>query len=388
MNFDGFDLVVIGSGFFGTTIAERAARELGLTVAVIDKRTHFGGNSYSEINQETGIEVHPYGTHIFHTNSEEVWTYINKFTEFTDYRHRVFTVHGERVFSMPINLHTISSFFGRHFTPDEARALVAREMAADSIGEPANLEEKAIKSIGRPLYEAFIRGYTMKQWQTDPKQLPASIIGRLPVRFTFDDRYFFDRYEGMPRDGYGAIFRNMLSNPKISLMLGVDFFDIRHLIPSKTLVIYTGAIDRYYDYQFGELGWRTVDLEWEVANTPDFQGTSVMNYADADIPFTRIHEFRHLHPERPFDGQKTIIAREFSRFAKAGDEPYYPIATPQDRDLYERYVALTAQEPNVIFGGRLGTYRYLDMHQAIGAALKCFDTQVAPRFTTGKPLSI
>lgn len=388
MNFDGFDLVVIGSGFFGTTIAERAARELGLNVAVIDKRAHFGGNSYSEINQETGIEVHPYGTHIFHTNSEEVWRYINKFTEFTDYRHRVFTVHGERVFSMPINLHTISSFFGRHFTPDEARALVAREMAAETIGEPANLEEKAVKSIGRSLYEAFIRGYTMKQWQTDPKQLPASIIGRLPVRFTFDDRYFFDRFEGMPQDGYGTIFRNMLSNPKINLMLGVDFFDIRHLIPSKALVIYTGAIDRYYDYQFGELGWRTVDLEWEVANTPDFQGTSVMNYADADIPFTRIHEFRHLHPERPFDGQKTIIAREFSRFAKAGDEPYYPIATPQDRDLYERYVALTTKEPNVIFGGRLGTYRYLDMHQAIGAALKCFDTQVVPWLSTRKPLSI
>ncbi len=388
MNFDGFDLIVVGSGFFGATIAERAARELGLTVAVLDKRTHFGGNSYSEINAETGIEVHPYGTHIFHTNSEEVWTYINRFTQFSEYRHRVFTVHGGRVFSMPINLGTICSFFGQHFTPDEARALVAREMAAESIGEPANLEEKAVKSIGRSLYDAFIRGYTMKQWQTDPRQLPASIIGRLPVRFTFDDRYFADRFEGMPLGGYGAIFRNMLNQPKIQMFLGVDFFDIRDQIPAGKPIIYTGAIDRYYDYQFGELGWRTVDLEWEVAQTPDFQGTSVMNYADMDVPFTRIHEFRHLHPERPFDGDKTIIAREFSRFAGKGDEPYYPIATPADRDLYERYVALTEREPNVIFGGRLGTYRYLDMHQAIGAALKCFDTQVVPLVTAGKPLRV
>ncbi|MFV3076336.1 UDP-galactopyranose mutase [Niveispirillum fermenti] len=387
MDFDGFDLIVVGSGFFGTTIAERAARELGLKVAVLDKRTHFGGNSWSEVNAETGIEVHPYGTHIFHTNSEEVWTYLNRFTEFTDYRHRVFTVHGGRVFSMPINLGTICSFFGRHFTPDEARALVDREMGAEGIGEPANLEEKAVKSIGRPLYEAFIRGYTMKQWQTDPKLLPAAIIGRLPVRFTFEDRYFSDRFEGMPRQGYGAIFRNMLSNPNIRLFLGTDYFDVRDKVPAGALVVYTGAIDRYYDYRFGELGWRTVDLEWEVARTPDFQGTSVMNYADTDVPFTRIHEFRHLHPERPFDGDKTIIAREFSRFARNGDEPYYPIATPQDRDLYDRYVGLTAAEPDVIFGGRLGTYRYMDMHQAIGAALKCFDQQVAPRFSAGKPLS-
>lgn len=387
MDFDGFDLIVVGSGFFGTTIAERAARELGLKVAVLDKRTHFGGNSWSEVNAETGIEVHPYGTHIFHTNSEEVWTYLNRFTEFTDYRHRVFTVHGGRVFSMPINLGTICSFFGRHFTPDEARALVDREMGAERIGEPANLEEKAVKSIGRPLYEAFIRGYTMKQWQTDPKLLPAAIIGRLPVRFTFEDRYFSDRFEGMPRQGYGAIFRNMLSSPNIRMFLGTDYFDVRNKVPAGTLVLYTGAIDRYYDYRFGELGWRTVDLEWEVARTPDFQGTSVMNYADTDVPFTRIHEFRHLHPERPFDGDKTVIAREFSRFARSGDEPYYPIATPQDRDLYDRYVALTQAEPDVIFGGRLGTYRYMDMHQAIGAALKCFDQQVAPRFSAGKPLS-
>lgn len=387
MNFEGFDLVVVGSGFFGSTIAERASRELGLSVAVLDKRRHFGGNSYSEINSETGIEVHPYGTHIFHTNSEEVWTYINRFTEFTDYRHRVFTIHGERVFSMPINLNTIGTYFGRYIAPDEAKALIAAEIARENIGEPANLEEKAIKSIGRSLYEAFIRGYTMKQWQTDPTQLPASIIGRLPVRLTFDDRYFADRFEGMPRQGYGAIFNNMLKQPKIELMLGVDYFDIRHLIPAGTLVLYTGAIDRYYDYRFGELGWRTVDLEWEVAGTPDFQGTSVMNYADANVPFTRIHEFRHLHPERPFDGTKSIIAREYSRFAKAGDEPYYPIATPSDRDLYDKYVGLTQAEPDVIFGGRLGTYRYLDMHQAIGAALKCFDTQVAPRFQNGKPLS-
>jgi UDP-galactopyranose mutase len=385
MTYDNIDLVVVGAGFFGMTIAECAARELGLRVLIVERRDHIGGNAHSRVDPDTGDEVHVYGSHIFHTNSEEVWRYLHRFTGFTAYRHHVFTRHAGRVFSMPITLGTICEFFGRGFTPDEARSLLSDQARGFAATVPVNLEEKAISLIGRPLYEAFIRGYTAKQWQTDPRDLPADIITRLPVRYTFDARYFSDTHEGLPKDGYFRLFERMAAYPLIHIETNTDYFAIRDSLPAVPL-IYSGPIDRYFDFRLGYLGWRTIDFEREVAPTKDFQGTAVMNYADADVPFTRIHEFRHLHPERRNELPRTVIFREFSRRAGVGDEPYYPINTAADRRMYDGYRALAALERDVIFGGRLGSYRYLDMHQAVGAALKVFSREISPRFRDGQPI--
>lgn len=376
-----FDIIVVGAGFFGATIAERVANSLGKRVLLLDRRPHIGGNAYSEDNRETGIEVHKYGAHLFHTPNKAVWDYLNGFTAFTSYQHRVFSTHKGQVYAMPINLGTICQFFGRRMSPDEARALVAKQASEVSGRVPENLEEKAISLIGRPLYEAFIRGYTAKQWQTDPRELPESIITRLPVRYDFNSRYFNDPYEGLPVDGYTAIFHRMLANPLIEVRLGVDYFDIRADIPAGKPVVYTGPIDRYFGYRAGELKWRTIDFEEEVLPVGDFQGTAVMNYADEDIPYTRILEFRHFNPERRYQTEKTVVVKEYSRAAGRSDEPYYPVDTAEDKKTYRLYKELAAGEKDTIFGGRLGSYRYLDMHQAIGAALKSFEADVRPSLT-------
>jgi UDP-galactopyranose mutase len=371
------DLVIAGSGLFGLTVAERCARDLGLRVLVVERRDHIGGNAYSEIEPATGIEVHRYGAHLFHTSNERVWEYVNRFTAFTDYRHRVYSVFKGRVYPMPINLGTICAYFGRAMGPDEARRLIAEQAA--EVADPRNLEEKAISLIGRPLYEAFIRGYTAKQWQTDPRDLPPEIITRLPVRYTFDNRYFADRYEGLPRDGYASWLERMADHPRIEIRLGTDFFDLD--AAGSVPVVYTGPLDRYFGHREGALGWRTLDFEPEVLATGDFQGTPVMNYADEDVPYTRIHEFRHFHPERQSPPDRTVIVREYSRFAEPGDEPYYPIDTEADRVRLARYRELARAEKGVLFGGRLGTYRYLDMHMAIASALTMYDNRLRPHFT-------
>ncbi|TCQ76114.1 UDP-galactopyranose mutase [Ochrobactrum sp. BH3] len=383
MNFENYDLIIVGAGFFGATIAERAANELGRKVLILDRRNHIGGNAYSENDAQTGIEVHKYGAHLFHTPNRLVWDYLNNFTKFTDYKHRVYTSYKDQVYSMPINLGTICQFFGRRMSPLEAQQLVLEQSRELGENKPTNLEEKAISLIGRPLYEAFIRGYTAKQWQTDPRELSESIITRLPVRYNFDNRYFNDAYEGLPVDGYTAIFEKMLSNPLIHIQTGVDYFDLKDQIPAGKPVVYTGPIDKFFDYKAGELGWRTIDFEPEVLQVGDFQGTAVMNYADESVPFTRILEFRHFNPERDYQKDKTVIVREYSRFAQRGDEPYYPIDTQKDKKTYVAYKEMADAENDVIFGGRLGTYRYLDMHQAIGAALKCYETTIQPRLAVG-----
>ena len=379
-----YDAIIVGAGFYGATIAERIANESGRTVCVLERRKHIGGNSYSEKDTQTGIEYHKYGSHLFHTNSDVIWRYLHRFTRFTNYRHRVLTVHKGQVYPMPINLGTICAFFGRHMTPRQARELIQRQAAEANFANPENLEEKAVASIGRPLYEAFIRGYTKKQWQTDPRQLPASIINRLPVRFNFEPYYFQDKYEGLPTDGYTAVFRRMLHSPKIDVRLGIDFFDIRPSIRPDQLVVYSGPIDRYFNYKLGELAWRTLDFERDVVATDDYQGTAVMNFADEEVPYTRIHEFRHLHPERQYSSDCTLICREYSRSARSNDEPYYPVNTSQDRALFAAYQKLARGQSNVFFGGRLGSYQYLDMHQAIGAALSDFQKKIIPFWSRAK----
>lgn len=379
------DLVVVGSGFYGLTVAERAAETLGAQVLVLERRDHLGGNAYSYRDERTGIEVHRYGSHLFHTSNTDVWAYAHRFTKFNDYRHHVLTVHKGRVYPMPITLATLCAFFGRTLTPTEAARLVAeqvREAATEVASNQESFESRALSLIGRPLYEAFFRGYTAKQWQTDPRELPASIINRLPVRYTFDSRYFSDTWEGLPIDGYTAWLTAMADNPRIEIALSVDFEDVRGLIPRGTLVVYTGPLDRYFGYRYGRLGWRTLDLEVEVVPVADFQGTSVMNYADMDVPFTRIHEFRHLHPERTGPTDATVIMREHSRFAMGEDEPYYPIGAEEDRAKVKAYREAANAEADVIFGGRLGSYQYLDMHMAIASALTAFANQVAPRLAS------
>lgn len=379
------DLLVVGSGFFGLTIAERAA-EQGLDVLVIDRRSHIGGNAYSVAEPETGIEVHQYGAHLFHTSNEPVWDYVNRFTAFTDYRHKVYTNHRGVIYPLPVNLGTINQFFQAAHSPAEARALIAEQSAEIATGEASNLEEKGISLIGRPLYEAFIKGYTAKQWQTDPVDLPAEVISRLPVRYTYDNRYFSDTYEGLPVDGYTAWLERMADHPRIEVRLNTDFFDPtqpanKQSTVGRVPIVYTGPIDRYFDYEEGELTWRTLDFEQQVLGIGDFQGTSVMNYADADVPYTRIHEFRHFHPERKhYPDDKTVIMREFSRFATRDDEPYYPVNTPDDRARLLRYRELESGEADVFFGGRLGTYQYLDMHMAIASALTMWKNKVSERF--------
>jgi UDP-galactopyranose mutase len=384
------DLVVVGSGFFGLTIAERAATELGLKVAVLDRRSHIGGNAYSENEAQTGIEVHRYGAHLFHTSNERVWEYVNRFTQFTGYQHKVYTSHKGEVYPMPINLGTINQFFRASMSPAEAKALI-QEQAGELAGtDPQNLNDKGIQLIGRPLYEAFIKHYTGKQWQTDPKDLPAEIISRLPVRYTYDNRYFNDKYEGLPVNGYTAWIERMADNPNIDVHLNTDFFDdgefSRNAVLGQVPVIYTGAVDRYFDYSEGDLSWRTIDLEEEVLPIEDFQGTPVMNYPDEDVPYTRIHEFRHFHPERDYTKDATVIMREFSRFAEKGDEPYYPVNTAEDRAKLLAYRDLAKGEKSVLFGGRLGTYKYLDMHMAIGSALSMYDNKIKPHFSGGAKL--
>ncbi len=387
-----FDLIVVGSGFFGLTVAERAATVLGKRVLVIERRHHIGGNAYSEPDPETGIEIHKYGAHLFHTSNKRVWDYVTQFTEFTGYQHRVFAMHKGQAYQFPMGLGLVSQFFGRYFSPEEARTLIAEQASEIETKDAQNLEEKAISLIGRPLYEAFVRDYTAKQWQTDPKELPAGNITRLPVRYNFDNRYFNDTYEGLPREGYTKWLENMAASDLIEVRLNTDWFEVRAQLRAENPdapVVYTGPLDRYFDYSEGELGWRTIDFETEVLPVGDFQGTSVMNYNDADVPYTRIIEPRHFHPERDYPTEKTVIMREYSRFAQTGDEPYYPINTPEDRAKLLAYRELAKKETEtakVVFGGRLGTYQYLDMHMAIGSALSAFDNVLRPHLEDGAPL--
>ncbi|MFT5728359.1 MAG: UDP-galactopyranose mutase [Desulforhopalus sp.] len=375
MNFNNSKFLIVGAGFFGSIIAERLATLLGKQVTLIERRNHIGGNCFSTKHPETDIEYHVYGTHIFHTSNPTVWNYIKQFTEFNGYYHQVLTTYKDKVYQMPINLETINSFYGLNLKPFEVEGFLAKEIEHEGIIDPKNFEEKAISLIGRPLYEAFIKGYTLKQWQKHPKELPASILTRLPFRTNYNESYFHDKWQGIPENGYTAIFDKMLSHKDISVHLNTDFFDIRDELPEETCIIYSGPIDRFFDYKFGRLDWRTLDFVHEVMNVSDYQGTSVMNYAEETVPFTRIHEPRHLHQERSYRDDKTLIIREYSRLDD-GTEPYYPINDEKNQALLNKYQEEAKKYPNVIFSGRLGEYKYLDMHQTIENALTLFDTRL------------
>ena len=359
-----YDYVVVGSGLFGCVFAQQA-KEQGKKVLIVEQRAHIGGNCYSYDYEDSKINIHKYGTHIFHTNNTKVWKYITRFTKFNRYQHRVLTTHKEKVYSMPINLGTVNSFYGLNMKPAELPAFL--ESKRGNIKSPKNLEEKAISLIGQDLYEAFIKEYTQKQWGRDPKELPASIITRLPVRVSYNDSYFSDLYQGIPVDGYTPIFERMTDG--IPVEYGVDFLaDQSHWRSQANNVVYTGPIDRFFNYEYGRLNWRSVRFETEYHGTlDDYQGTSVMNYADMSVGFTRIHEPKHLHLEKAKRHKGTVTVREYSHVDH--NAPYYPVNAEQDRNMFKLYEDLKSQEGDVIFGGRLAEYKYYDMHHVIASAL-------------------
>jgi len=367
--------LVVGAGFFGSVIAERIANDLGEKVIVVDKRSHVGGNCYSKIDDKTGIEYHKYGTHIFHTSNEGIWKYINRFTKFNGYRHQVLAEYKNKVYQMPINLETINSFYNKNLKPFEIYDFLKSEIEEENIEYPKNLEEKAISLIGRSLYEAFIKGYTEKQWQKDPKDLPVSIINRLPFRTNYDESYFFDIWQGIPLEGYTAIFNKMLSSKNISVELNVDFFDIRGAIPSSCTVIYSGPIDRFFNYKHGKLEWRSLEFKKEWVDVEDFQGTSVLNFSEKNIPYIRIHEPRHLHTERDYGKDRTLVIKEFPKNSLDSD-PYYPIDTSRNKNLLDKYVNEKNNLQKVIIGGRLGDYKYYDIDKVIEQALDVYEKKI------------
>ncbi len=360
------NLGVVGAGFSGAVIANQLA-EQGHQVTVMDARPHVAGNCHSERDAESGVMVHVYGPHIFHTDNERVWQFINRFATFEPYVNRVKATTGGRVFSLPINLLTINQFFGKTFNPAQAAAFIAA--AGDSrIHDPQTFEEQALRFVGRELYEAFFRTYTVKQWGVAPADLPASILKRLPVRFNYDDNYFAHRYQGMPRDGYTAIVRQWLAHPNIRVQLDRSFR--RAEAGSFDHVFYSGPIDAWFDHAEGRLGYRTLDFE-PIRAEGDFQGCAVMNYCDDSVPWTRISEHKHFAPWEQHE--KTLCFREYSRACGADDIPYYPIRLVAEKALLARYVDRARAETGVTFVGRLGTYRYLDMDVTIGEALETVD---------------
>ncbi len=377
MQVSDYKYVIAGAGFLGAVIAERIANVLDVPVLVVEKRPHIGGNCYSETDDETGIEFHRYGTHIFHTSNEKVWRYINQFTSFNQYRHQVLTTHAGKVYQMPVNLETINSFFSVSLKPFEVDAFLAKHIEAANIQQVNSFEEKAISLMGRSLYEAFIKGYTTKQWNANPAQLPASLLTRLPFRKNYDESYYYSTYQGIPADGYTAIFKKLLAHQKIHVKLNTDFFDVKDSINKDATIIYSGPLDRYFNYSLGKLNWRTLVFERTVHAVEDYLGTSVMNFADVTVPYTRMHEPRHLHPERSYTKEKTLVLTEFSK-TDDGSNPFYPIPDEANSKLAKAYAQLAYSNKNLIVAGRLGDYKYYDMHETINRALEIFDEKINP----------
>ena len=373
------DLIVVGAGLFGLTIAERTANVLGKTVQIVEARDHIGGNAFSYLDANSKIEVHKYGSHIFHTSNQVVFEYVSQFMSLNNYEHRVLSSHLDELYEFPINLNTLNKFFKLKLTESEAD-LFLESIRIKSPTRARNFQDKAVELLGQDLYLAFIRGYTSKQWNEDPINLPTSIISRIPVRSNRDSRYFDDLHQGIPAQGYQSWFNAMVSNPKIHIELGKDYLKNKVQFGSDVPIVYTGPIDRFFDFKHGLLGWRTLDFKIENVNQHSFQSTAVINYPDIDIPYTRIHEFKKLHPERVGPGNLTTIMYEYSRNAERDDEPYYPMNRDTDREKYIKYREQALKLGNIIFAGRLGSYKYLDMDMAIASALVTFQNKILPRF--------
>lgn len=358
-----YDYLIVGAGLFGAVFAHEAYKK-GRTCLVIDKRNNIGGNIYTESTE--GINVHKYGAHIFHTSDKQIWDYVNRFAEFNNYINSPVAVYKDELYNLPFNMNTFSRMWNIR-TPEQAREIIASQIADLGITEPHNLEEQALSLVGRDVYEKLIKGYTEKQWGRDCRELPAFIIKRLPLRFVYDNNYFNDRYQGIPIGGYTAIIEKMLEG--IEVRTGTDYFDFirdNKNIAKKT--IFTGMIDEYYGYCYGPLQYRSVRFETEVLDCENYQGNAVVNYTDREVPYTRIIEHKHFE----FGKQpKTVISREYSSEWKQGMEPYYPVNNEENNALYEKYRELADKESNVIFGGRLGQYKYYDMDKVIAAALEC-----------------
>jgi UDP-galactopyranose mutase len=362
-------VIIVGSGIFGLASAIQIKRKFGITPTIIEKRNHIGGNAYSYKDNETNIDVHKYGSHIFHTNNEIVWEFVNKYSEWIPYEHRVFLNSKGQIYPLPINLLTLSIIKGNYIPPHEAQKLLEVQLGGELKSSGLNFEEKAISLVGPELYELIYRGYTEKQWGTHPRNLPANILTRLPIRSNFDSRYFSDKYQALPKYGYAAFLENLANASEANIVLNTEWKTISSIATTGIPIIYTGPIDEFFDYILGELEWRTLDFKIKKLDVPDFQGSPVINYADAEVNFTRIHEFKHYPIDPEYDTNKTIIMEEFSRIAKKDDDKYYPIETERNRKLYKEYLNLAQKNfPNVIFAGRLGGYKYLDMHMAIASA--------------------
>ncbi len=357
-----YDYLIVGAGLFGAAFS-RIMTERGKRCIVVEKRETVGGNIATEVTE--GITVHKFGAHIFHTSDKTVWDFVNRFAEFNNFVNSPIANFRGKLYNLPFNMHTFYQLWGCR-TPAEARAVIDAQRAACGITEPKNLEEKALMSVGEDVYKTLIKGYTEKQWGRDCKYLPAFIIGRVPLRFVYDNNYFNDRYQGIPVGGYTDMIKNMLG--KTEVVLGVDYFaDRARWDGMANVTLFTGEIDRFFEYKFGALEYRSLRFETEIMDMPDFQGNAVVNYTDFETPFTRIIE--HKHFEKTADTQKTVVTREYPEKYTPGAEPYYPINDEKNTELYAKYKALADKTPNVIFGGRLAGYKYYDMDDTVAAAM-------------------
>jgi UDP-galactopyranose mutase len=361
-----YDYLIVGAGLFGSVFAQQAT-EAGKKCLVIEKNNHIGGNCFTR--EIEGIHVHVYGPHIFHTDNEKIWKYMNRWTTFNHYVNRPKVNFKDKIYSFPINLMTLNQLWGVR-TPEEAKARL--ELVKSKIENPKNLEEWMLSQVGKEIYETFIEGYTMKQWNRHPSKLPASIIKRLPIRLTFDDNYFNDRYQGIPIGGYTAIFEKLLAGSDV--LLGIDYFEDRRILDKLAKqVVYTGKLDQFFSYCLGRLEYRGLRFDTKVLDTSDFQGNAVVNYTQKEIPYTRITEHRHFDLKK--DGDKTVVTWEFPDDWDETKVPYYPINDEANNKLRDQYKKLAAQRPDVIFGGRLASYMYYDMHQVVAAALHTWEKE-------------
>lgn len=361
-----YDYLIVGAGFFGAVFAREMA-DCGKQCLVIDRRSHVGGNCYTE--QIEGINVHKYGAHIFHTSDRQIWEYVNRFAEFNNFVNSPVAIYRDELYNLPFNMNTFSKMW-RIQTPAEAKAIIAKQISNLNISEPKNLEEQALKLVGTDVYEKLVKGYTEKQWGRPCNELPAFIIKRLPLRFTYDNNYFMDRYQGIPKCGYTQIFERLLDG--IEVRLNTDYNDIcGEKIAEKT--VFCGCIDEFFGYCFGKLEYRSVRFENEILNVDNFQGNAVVNYTSSDVPYTRIIEHKHFEFGKQ---EKTVISREYPVEWHSGIEPYYPISNEKNIMLYEKYAELAKSRSDVIFGGRLGQYRYYDMDKVICAAIDTVDREL------------